>query len=118
MFGHAPHYVQSLPNVQVSHGMLRKLGSLLGVRLDLDELGTAAQELQERIESAVTENEELVQYLQQLESTSPAAEAAEAAPAEEQLPVQPPNPQAVLEELEEFLRDYQRRRQDEPEERS
>lgn len=118
MFGHAPHYVQSLPNVQVSHGMLRKLGSLLGVRLDLDELGTAARELQERIESAVAENSELVQYLEQLESSSPAPDATDIPQGEDQLPVESPNPQAVLEELEEFLRDYQRRRQDETEERS
>jgi proteasome assembly chaperone (PAC2) family protein len=111
MFGHAPHYIQSLPNVQVSYTILRKLGALLGIRLELDDLNQAATELQTRIEAAVSENEELMNYLQQIEATMP--EPAEET-VEEPPPVgEPPSPSAVLEELEEFLRDYQeRQRQD------
>src|SRR3712207_438637 len=71
MFGHAPHYVQSLPNVQVSYSLLRKLGALLGIRFELDDLSRAATELQSRIEAAVAENEELVTYLQQIEANFP-----------------------------------------------
>ncbi|HEX3243902.1 MAG TPA: PAC2 family protein [Chloroflexota bacterium] len=113
MFGHAPHYVQSLPNVQVSYSMLRKLGALLGIRFELDDLSRAATELQSRIEAAVSENDELVTYLQQLESTTAEAESVEAA-AEDETPLgEPPSASEVLSELEEFLRDYQeRQRQD------
>jgi proteasome assembly chaperone (PAC2) family protein len=112
MFGHAPHYVQSLPNVQVSYSMLRKLGALLGIRFELDDLSHAATELQSRIEAAVADNEELVTYLQQIEATSPDTEPEVAE--EPEAPVgDPPTAAAVLEELEEFLRDYQeRQRQD------
>lgn len=114
MFGHAPHYVQSLPNVQVSYSMLRKLGSLLGIRFQLEELSNAATELQTRIEAAVTENEELVTYLQQLEAV--AVEPETVSPDDEAPLGEPPSASAVLEELEEFLRDYQeRQRKDEPE---
>lgn len=113
MFGHAPHYVQSLPNVKVSHGILRKLGALLDLRLDLDELATAAKDLEERLDAAVADNSELVGYLEQLEETAGPPEPAETVI--EDAPVPPPNPQAVLEELEEFLRQYQEgQRQDEP----
>jgi hypothetical protein len=93
--------------------MLRKLGALLGIRFELDDLSRAATELQSRIEAAVSENDELVTYLQQLESTTPEAESVEAA-AEDHTPVgEPPSASEVLSELEEFLRDYQeRQRQD------
>ncbi|MFN0074653.1 MAG: PAC2 family protein [Chloroflexota bacterium] len=109
MFGHAPHYVQSLPNVQVSFSLLRKLGALLSIRFQLDDLSNAANELQTRIESAVSENEELVTYLQQLEAVAPEVESPEVGLDDEQRIGEPPNAAVVLEELEEFLRDYQER---------
>jgi proteasome assembly chaperone (PAC2) family protein len=113
MFGHAPHYVQSLPNVQVSYTILRKLGALLTIRFELDDLSQAATELQNRIEAAVADNDELKTDLEQIEATSPEPEAAEEAPEDEAPVGEPPTAAAVLEELEEFLRDYQeRQRQD------
>lgn len=108
LWGHAPHYLQAAPNVKVCYGVLRKLAALLDLPLDLEEIRGAARALELRVERLLADNEQLQAYVRQLEESEGAE--AEEAPEPAGEPPAMPSPEAVLRELEEFLR--QQRQQD------
>jgi proteasome assembly chaperone (PAC2) family protein len=113
LWGHAPHYLQAAPNVKVCYGMLRKLSVLLDLTVDLEELRRAAEALEVRVERLLADNAELREYVRQLDAGElPGAD--EDAPADDAPPPEIPSPEAVVAELEEFLRQQQRRPDDEP----
>jgi hypothetical protein len=109
LWGHAPHYLQAAPNVKVCYGMLRKLSELLDLPVDLEEMRGAAHALELRVDRLLADNSELQEYVRQLEASE--ERAAEPAPPGE-LP-EIPSPEAVVQELEEFLRQEQQRRREE-----
>ncbi|HEY7066961.1 MAG TPA: PAC2 family protein [Chloroflexota bacterium] len=114
LWGHAPHYLQAAPNVKVCYGMLRKLSALLDLTVDLEELRGAAHALELRVERLLVDNAELREYVRQLDAGElPAAEEAETE-TDEGPPPEIPSPEAVVRELEEFLRQQQRRPDDDP----
>lgn len=118
LWGHAPHYIQAVPNVKVCQGVLSKLGALVGLSLDLEELKGASRALEARVDEALAGNEELLSYVQRLDAglvdDEPAEEALELT--QEETPREMPSSDIVLRELEEFLRQNQResRASDEP----
>ena len=109
LWGHAPHYVQAVPNSKVSHAMLHALRSWLEIDLDLAELREAGQHLEARVDDAIAENPQLREYVDglgiALDETGPEG------PVEEPVDMlfDRPDPADVLRELEELLR---RRQQD------
>ncbi|MBX5491342.1 MAG: PAC2 family protein [Chloroflexi bacterium] len=107
LWGHAPHYLQAAPNVKVCYGVLRKLAALLDLPVDLEEIRGAARALELRVERLLADNEQLQAYVRQLEESEGVAPEREP---EETEPPPMPSPEAVLQELEEFLR--QQRQQD------
>ncbi len=111
LWGHAPHYLQAAPNVKVCYGMLRKLGALLDVAIDLEELRGAAHALELRVERLLEDNAELREYVRQLDAGQEPTVEPEPVDA---TPGEMPSPEAVVRELEEFLRQQQRRGDDEP----
>ncbi len=113
LWGHAPHYLQAAPNVKVCYGLLRKLAALLDLRIDLEEIRGAAKALELRVERLLEDNAELREYVRQLEAGQEPS--VEPEPIED-TPAEMPSPEAVVRELEEFLR-QQRREDDEPEAR-
>jgi proteasome assembly chaperone (PAC2) family protein len=112
LWGHAPHYLQATPNVKVCYGVLRRLAALLDLAIDLEEIREAAQALEARVEQLLAENPDLRDYVRQLEAQGAPAGRGEA-DSPEPGPLEPPSPEAVLRELEEFLR--QQRQRDEGE---
>ena len=112
LWGHAPHYLQAAPNVKVCYGMLRKLSTLLDLTVDLEEMRRAAEALEVRVERLLADNAELREYVRQLDAGE-LTEDADADPEEEGPPPEIPSPEAVVAELEEFLR-QQRRPDSEP----
>ncbi|HLH25524.1 MAG TPA: PAC2 family protein [Chloroflexota bacterium] len=111
LWGHAPHYLQAAPNVKVCYGMLRKLSALLDLPVDLEELRRAAEALEVRVERLLADNAELREYVRQLDAGALASDE-EPAPAADEPPAEIPSPEAVVAELEEFLRQQQRRPDD------
>ena len=118
LWGHAPHYIQAVPNVKVCYGVLEKLNALVGLSLDLDELKGASRALEARVDEALSGNDELQRYVSQLDQgivdDEPPDEALTSI--EEAPPTEIPPSDVVLRELEEFLRRNQRQSQptDEP----
>jgi proteasome assembly chaperone (PAC2) family protein len=113
LWGHAPHYLQAAPNVKVCYGMLRKLSVLLDLTVDLEELRRAAEALEVRVERLLADNAELREYVRQLDAGELSSED-EVEVADDEPPAEIPSPEAVVAELEEFLRQQQRRPDEEP----
>ena len=111
LWGHAPHYVRAVPNLKVSHAVLKTLRAWLEIDLDLAELGAASRQLEERVDTAIDENPQLREYVMQL---GVELDRVEPPPAEETIDIQysRPDPADVLRELEELLRRRQEERGD------
>ena len=110
LWGHAPHYLQAAPNVKVCYGVLRKLSELLDLPIDLEEIRGAAHALELRVDRLLADNAELQEYVRQLEASEEIRPEPAAPPGE---PPEIPSPEAVVQELEEFLRQEQQRRREE-----
>lgn len=95
LWGHVPHYLQTSPNPKVACALLSKLTRLLGLEIDLEELITAGQALDQQVDEILARNPDLQRYVQQLEKASSMTEAAGEGI---------PNPEAIVQELEDFLR--------------
>ena len=101
LWANVPHYISATPNPQVSLALLRRVLTLLGVRLSLTELEEQAKAFRKQIDEALLENPEALDYVRQLE---------------QQFAGEPPPADApeLIDELEEFLR----RRRPPPDEES
>ncbi|HYU20203.1 MAG TPA: PAC2 family protein [Chloroflexota bacterium] len=112
LWGHAPHYVRAVPNLKVSHAVLKTLRAWLELEVDLAELHEAGRQLEARVDDAIAENPELQEYVRELGVSLD--QPAEPLPAEGalDLPMKRPDPAELLRELDELLR----RRHDEPKE--
>jgi proteasome assembly chaperone (PAC2) family protein len=106
LWGHAPHYIQAVPNVKVCHGVLAKLDALVGLTLDLAELKSASRALEARVDEALAGNDELQSYVQRLDQGLDVDEPPDdfAALIEDEAPTEIPSSDVVLRELEDFLR--------------
>ena len=100
LWGHTPHYLQAAPNYRIGYTLAQYLTSLLDLKLDLDELKTAASTFDEQVAEAVTRDDQLKAYVEKLEGQYD-----ESAP-----PGEIPDPADMVRDLEQFLRSEQRRR--------
>jgi vacuolar-type H+-ATPase subunit I/STV1 len=96
--------------VKVCYGILRKLSELLDLPVDLEEMRGAARALELRVDRLLADNSELQEYVRQLEASE---ERTAEPPAPQGEPSEIPSPEAVVKELEEFLRQEQQRRREE-----
>ncbi|MBI3972288.1 MAG: PAC2 family protein [Chloroflexi bacterium] len=121
LFSNAPHYLP-VPNANLSHALLRRAASILGIQVDLAPLEEAGQALVQQANAAMDERTEFRDHVRQLEAQFD-AQAAPLAPGEvrrgaerraqaeaERGPLNV-DPQDIVRELEEFLR---RRTQSQP----
>jgi len=112
LWGHAPHYVRAAPNPKVSHAMLNALRILIDLDVDLAELKVAGEQLEARVDAAMSENPELRDYVDQLDIVAEPVPEPTVDELMADLPLSRPDPAEVMRELEEILN----LRQAEPEE--
>ena len=93
-----PHYVQASPNPQAALALVRKVRELLPMPLGVDSLQQAATAFQSTVAELISEDPELVGYVERLE-----AEADRETDEESSLAEVPP--EQLVEEVERFLRD-------------
>jgi proteasome assembly chaperone (PAC2) family protein len=62
-----PHYVSLTPSPRAAVALCERLGSLIGVEIDVDELEEAAQSYEEQVSEAVASDEETASYVEELE---------------------------------------------------
>jgi proteasome assembly chaperone (PAC2) family protein len=119
VYAFAPNYIQGVPNPRVSHALLQKFSAMSGVPLQLGDLDRAGRALARQVDRLLNDQpqlrEQVERMLSMMSAGEPGAEAEEEPEAGAgQEPPQPnielPSAQAVVSELEEFLK--QLRRQD------
>ncbi len=100
LWGHTPHYLHAAPNYTVSHALVKGLSSLLTASIELGELQEASETYHQQVSSAVVEDSQLSSYIEKLEERYDSAELRN---------VEIPQPDEVLRDLEDFLKERQRR---------
>jgi proteasome assembly chaperone (PAC2) family protein len=121
VFGFAPNYIQGVPNPRVSHALLKMFSTLSGVPLQLAELDRAGRALTRQVDRLLLDQpalrEQVERMLNLMNVSEPLATDPESEPSAPRGADEPPNsnvelpsPQAVVSELEEFLK--QLRQQD------
>ena len=102
LMGQAPHYLQGATNPAVSRALLTYVTRLLDLKLDVSQLDAAVQAFGTRCDQAVAQDTSIQAYVQQLEQDFDATGDEAARPLrDEDL-----NPERLIQELEEFLRDF------------
>ena len=102
LWGHAPHYLSASPNPMVSLGILRRLGDLLELDLDLVELEREADTFVAQVNEAVAQDPEATSYIHMLEAQSEDEQEDEP---EEDSPRRPRTTgKGLIQDVEEFLR--------------
>lgn len=117
VYGFAPNYIQGVPNPHVSHALLQTFSGITGVPLPLSDLDRAGRALSRQVDRLLQDQPQLREQVERMLSlmnvTGPLLEAddPEPTPGEEPPPnpnVELPSPQAVVTELEEFLKQLRR----------
>jgi proteasome assembly chaperone (PAC2) family protein len=111
VYGFAPNYIQGVPNPRVSHALLRTFSEISGVPLDLYELERAGRALSRQVDRLLHDQPQLREQVDRMLSLMSEAEAESESDEPEAsggAPVDLPSPQAVVNELEEFLRQLRR----------
>ena len=90
-----PHYVSLTPSPRAAVALCQRLGSLIGVDIDVDELEEAAQSYEEQVSEAVASDEETASYVEELERRTDSIEESSDLPSGE----------ALAAELTRFLRE-------------
>ncbi len=62
-----PHYVSLTPSPRAAVALCERLGGLIGVEIDVDELEEAADSYEEQVSEAVASDEETAAYVEELE---------------------------------------------------
>ncbi len=108
-----PNYIQGVPNPRASHALLQATANVLGVALPLDELERTGRALVRQVDRLLTQQPGLREQVERVLGLSGGAETAghneepqqpAAAEAGGEPTIELPSPQAVVSELEEFLR--------------
>ena len=117
VFGFSPNYIQGVPNPRVSHTLLKNAAAILGVELHLGELERAGRTLMRQVDQLLENQPELREQVERMlevakeedeEEDDEEPTSADAPPPGP--PTELPSPQAVVQELEDFLKQL---RQDE-----
>jgi proteasome assembly chaperone (PAC2) family protein len=117
VYGFAPNYIQGVPNPRVSHALLQKFSAITGVPLDLAELDRAGRALARQVDRLLQDQPQLREQVERMLSLMNLPESSEGEESQEAEPsadephapsVELPSPQAVVSELEEFLKQLRR----------
>jgi proteasome assembly chaperone (PAC2) family protein len=116
MYGFAPNYIQGVPNPRVSHALLQAFSEMSGVPLELRELDRAGRALSRQVDRLLQDQPQLREQVERMLNLMNEEEASRTDDDEPEpstgapggTSVELPSPQAVVNELEEFLRQLRR----------
>jgi proteasome assembly chaperone (PAC2) family protein len=117
VYGFAPNYIQGVPNPRVSHALLQKFSAITGVPLELAELDRAGRALSRQVDRLLQDQPQLREQVERMlnlmnlpEEDEPEPSPRGETPAENTSGpnVELPSAQAVVSELEEFLKQLRR----------
>jgi proteasome assembly chaperone (PAC2) family protein len=118
VYGFAPNYIQGVPNPRVSHALLQTFSAITGVPLQLSELDRAGRALLRQVDRLLHDQPQLREQVERMLSLMNVGESG-SQPEEDPEPpassdpelnpnIELPSPQAVVNELEEFLKQLRR----------
>jgi proteasome assembly chaperone (PAC2) family protein len=118
VYGFAPNYIQGVPNPRVSHALLQTFSAITGVPLQLTDLDRAGRALARQVDRLLQDQPQLREQVERMLSlmnvVEPVVESDDE-PESGSHPNEPPDanvelpsPQAVVNELEEFLKQLRR----------
>jgi proteasome assembly chaperone (PAC2) family protein len=110
IWANVPHYIAANPNVKAALALVRRVLTLLDFSTDLSDLENAAQDFDKRVADVLASDPKMSEYVQRLEERSDEDEEEEEYPGNTDAL---PSGEDLARELEEFLRDQRRGRQDE-----
>ena len=105
LWANVPHYITTSQNPPATAALLRRLQPIVGMEWDLSELDSAADRFVDEVNTALSGNPEIQDYVQQLES---AVDAGIEAEPQSQLP----RAEDVLLDIEQLLRESREDSQD------
>ena len=116
IYGFAPNYIQGVPNPRVSHALLQAFSEMSGVPLELRELDRAGRALSRQVDRLLQDQPQLREQVERMLNLMNEEEASRTDDDEPEpstgapggTSVELPSPQAVVNELEEFLRQLRR----------
>ncbi|MBH65529.1 MAG: hypothetical protein CL784_03295 [Chloroflexi bacterium] len=94
VWGHSPHYLQVAQNPTLTHAILTELQNFISAPLDLSNLAKDSAEFDENLVRALADQQEIEGYVKRLEERYDSEEEYR----------QSPEPAALVQELEDFLR--------------
>jgi len=94
IWGHSPHYLQVAQNPTLTHAILTELQNFVSVPVDLSSLAKESEEFDENLVRALADQQEIEGYVKRLEERYDSEEEYR----------QSPEPAALVQELEDFLR--------------
>ncbi len=97
IWGHSPHYLQVVQNPKVSYALLTRLNEILGTDFELDNLRSSGATFEKELQDVMAQNTDLNSYINRLEQDYDSSFSV-------QTPQEMPSPEAIVQELEEFLR--------------
>ena len=94
IWGHSPHYLQVAQNPTLTHAILSELQQFISAPVDLTKLARDSEEFDENLVRALADQQEIEGYVKRLEERYDSEEEYR----------QSPEPAALVQELEDFLR--------------
>ena len=94
IWGHSPHYLQVAQNPTLTHAILTEIQQFISVPVDLTGLAKESEEFDENLVRALADQQEIEGYVKRLEERFDSEEEYR----------QSPEPAALVQELEDFLR--------------
>ncbi|MEO1840377.1 MAG: hypothetical protein ABGY21_02655, partial [Pseudomonadota bacterium] len=92
--GHSPHYLQVAQNPTLTHAILTEIQQFISAPVDLTTLAKESEEFDENLVRALADQQEIEGYVKRLEERYDSEEEYR----------QSPEPAALVQELEDFLR--------------
>ncbi len=94
IWGHSPHYLQVAQNPALTHAILAELQQFITAPIELTKIAQEAEEFDENLVRALSDQQEIEGYVKRLEERYDSEEEYR----------QSPEPAALVQELEDFLR--------------
>jgi proteasome assembly chaperone (PAC2) family protein len=104
----SPSYLTDMPNPRASAALLRMAGEIGGVRFPLNDLDAESLVVAERIDQFLAERPELKEAVDRLPYTAEASSGGSGSHESNEPPTELPSSAAVLQDLEDFLRNLRR----------
>ena len=102
-----PHYVSLAPSPRAARALCERLGDLLGVRVDVEELAAAEEAYADQVTEAVASDPDTAAYVEELERRADSIE-------EWSLEDELPSGDSIAAELTRFLREREKNGDDKP----